>query len=76
MKRTQLTLLAVLALAAAFIVWLSFRSQQPPLLPADETHAAWENAEACDVCHGPDAEVPKPPKHPLGFDCMRCHGRR
>jgi hypothetical protein len=74
--KTQRIVLAALAVAAAFVLWLSLKSRQPPLLPADETHAAWDNAEACDACHGAGAAVPKPAKHPLGFDCLRCHGRR
>lgn len=69
-------LLAALALAAAAVVWLSTKNRQPPLLPSDEAHAAWESAAACDTCHGADGAVPKPPSHPLGFDCLRCHGRR
>ena len=76
MKRSQWIVLAVLALAAAFILWLAVKSRQPPLLPQDETHAAWESADACDACHAVGAAVPKPAKHPLGFDCLRCHGRR
>jgi len=76
MKRSQGIVLVVLALAAAFVLWLSVKSRQPPLLPQDDTHAAWESAATCDTCHGADAAVPKPAKHPLGFDCLRCHGRR
>jgi cytochrome c553 len=75
-NKTRAILLAAIALAATLIVWLSIKSRQPPLLPADETHASWENAQACDTCHGPESAVPKPPIHPLGFDCLRCHGRR
>ena len=76
MKTTRMVVLAALALAAGIVVWLSMKSRQPPLLPVDETHASWNNAEACDACHGRDGAVPKPAKHPLGFDCLRCHGRR
>lgn len=76
MNRRKVAILVVLAAAAAFVAWLSFKSRQPPLLPGDDTHARFESAEACLTCHAPDAAVPTPPKHPLGFDCLRCHGRR
>jgi len=76
LKKKQGLLLALLALAAAAVLWLTVRSRQPPLLPADATHDRWESAEACDACHGPSGPVPRSAKHPLGFDCLRCHGSR
>lgn len=76
MKRSQWIALAALALAAAFIAWLARSGRQPPLLPADETHARFESAAACLTCHGPQGTQPRPPRHPLGDECLRCHGYR
>jgi len=76
MNRKQLVLLSFIALAAAFIAWLAWSSRQPPLLPDDETHATFESAGTCMSCHGPESAVPQSPRHPLGEDCVRCHGSR
>jgi cytochrome c553 len=76
LKRGQRIALVLLALAAAAVLWLLRGSRQPPLLPADPAHAAWEGAASCETCHGPDGIAPKSKKHPLGFDCLRCHGSR
>ena len=76
MKRKQVILLGILAVAALVVAWLAMGTRQPPMLPADEDHAAFENAETCMVCHGPEGGMPQSETHPLGFDCMRCHGRR
>lgn len=75
MNKTRVAALGVLVVAIAFVIWLAHSSRQPPVLPADETHARWESATACETCHGPEGPVPKPPTHPLGFDCLRCHGQ-
>ncbi len=76
MNRKQLVLLAIIALVAAFIAWLAWSSRQPPLLPDDEVHATFESAGTCLDCHGREGAVPQSPKHPLGEDCVRCHGSR
>lgn len=76
MNRKQLILLAIIFLSAALIAWLALSSRQPPLLPGDETHATFESAATCLACHGPEGTVPQAPKHPLGEDCVRCHGSR
>jgi hypothetical protein len=76
MKPTRIGLLAVIALAAALVAYLAARNPQPPLLPPDETHAAFLGAAACLECHGPGGPVPQSNKHPLGKDCRRCHGAR
>jgi cytochrome c553 len=75
MSRKQWTLLAAIVIAAAFVAWLARSSRQPPMLPTDETHRAFESAGACLQCHGAQAAVPRSPRHPLGDDCLRCHGR-
>lgn len=75
-KRTRLVLLAALALVAILIVVLAGRNRQPPLLPSDESHRAWQSAAACLSCHGPREGLPRGANHPLGDDCLRCHGTR
>jgi mono/diheme cytochrome c family protein len=30
--------------------------------------------EDCVVCHGPEGGSPRDPNHPIGNDCLRCHG--
>ncbi len=75
MPRKHWTVLAVIAIAAAFILWLAYRSRQAPLVPDDPTHATIRGARFCLGCHGPAGAVPQPPNHPLGEDCLRCHGR-
>jgi cytochrome c553 len=76
MSRKQWALLAAIFIAAAFIAWLARSSRQAPLLPTDDTHAAFESAAACLDCHSDSAAVPRSPRHPLGDDCLRCHGAR
>ena len=72
MKRAQWISLAVIFVFAALIVVLMLRNRQPPVLPADEEHV-WHSTEACMECHGPDG-TPVSPNHPVGRDCLRCHG--
>ena len=76
MNRKQWIVLAAIVIAAGFIAWLALSSRQPPLLPQDDAHAAFESASTCLSCHGADAAVPQSSRHPLGEDCLRCHGRR
>jgi len=75
MNRTQVISLVVVLLIAAFVVYLSTRERQPPVLPLDEEHAGMFVLEQCMECHGPDGGYPKSRNHPLGDDCLRCHGR-
>jgi hypothetical protein len=75
-SRRQVLALAALAALAALVVWIALRSRQPPMLPADDAHAAFVGAEACLACHGPGSPLPRGPNHPHGNDCTRCHGFR
>jgi hypothetical protein len=74
--RRRSVLLAALFAVALFVLWLSTRTRQPPLLPRDEAHSRFEGAGDCLVCHGPDGPSPQSRNHPLGRDCLRCHGTR
>lgn len=76
MNRTQKVLLAVLALAAGFVLWLATRNPKPPFLPSDESHASFASPEACLECHAPGGPSPQSANHPLGRECMRCHAGR
>jgi hypothetical protein len=76
MKRKQMLVLVAIAIAAAFVAWLARSSRQPPLLPADDVHRTFETAAACLSCHAAGASVPQSSRHPLGDDCLRCHGPR
>jgi hypothetical protein len=73
-KRSQWIALVVVALVAAFTIYLAVRGRQPPVLPADEEHARFVSADDCLICHDPNAESPQAKNHPLGNDCLRCHG--
>jgi cytochrome c553 len=74
-SRTQIVLLALLILTAGLLAALAMRNRQPPILPADEDHAVFTTAEDCLVCHGSDGGSPQSRNHPIGPDCLRCHGR-
>jgi cytochrome c553 len=76
MKRRQWVILGAIGVAGAFIAWLAWSSRQPPLLPQDDPHATFVSAGACMRCHGPDGAVPRAARHPLGEECLRCHGSR
>lgn len=76
MRRVQVILFVLLGLAAAGIALLALRTRQPPLLPADRDHAAFLSAGRCLTCHGPGGVLPRSKNHPLGDDCLRCHGSR
>jgi hypothetical protein len=73
-KRSQLIALVVVALVAAFTIYLAVRGRQPPMLPADEEHTSIVGADDCLICHDPNAASPQAKNHPLGDDCLRCHG--
>ena len=75
MRSVQIAMLAGLLLLAGLVAWLALRNPQPPFLPADADHARFINAGRCLSCHGPQGESPQPANHPLGNDCLRCHGR-
>ena len=76
MRRRQRIFLVAIIVAAAFVAWLAMTSRQAPLVPGDDVHRTFESAAVCLGCHGPGAAVPQSPKHPLGADCLRCHGSR
>lgn len=76
MKPKQMLVLAAIAIVAAFVAWLARASRQPPMLPKDDVHLTFESAAACLTCHAADAAVPRSSRHPLGGDCLRCHGPR
>jgi len=76
MSRKQIVALAVIFGAAGLVAWLALASRQPPLLPRDDVHAAFESGIACLTCHGEGGPLPQAKRHPLGEDCLRCHGRR
>lgn len=76
MNRTQWILLSALAALAIIVILLALRNRQAPFLPADAEHARWESAESCLACHGPGGAMPQSRTHPLGQDCLRCHGSR
>ena len=74
MNRRQVVLLALLAGAAALVIGLATRTRQAPLVPRDDVHATGGPTAACLACHGPGGTTPRGPDHPLGDDCLRCHG--
>ena len=76
MSRKQAALLALIGVLAVFLIWLALRNPKPPFLPRDETHASFVDAEPCLACHGPGGLSPQSTKHPVGRDCLRCHGFR
>lgn len=76
MKRVQWISLAALLLLGLAVGYLTFRNRQPPILPDDEEHGRTADLALCMTCHGPDQILPQSPNHPLGNDCLRCHGSR
>jgi cytochrome c553 len=74
-SRTQIVLLALLMLTAGLLAVLVMRNRQPPILPADEDHAVFAGVQDCMACHGTDGGSPRSKNHPIGPDCLRCHGR-
>jgi hypothetical protein len=75
MTRGQIAALLTVALLAAFVIYLSVRGRQPPVMPADEDHAVFIRAESCMSCHSLDGESTQEKNHPLRRDCLDCHGR-
>lgn len=76
MKAAQIVSILALVTVAALVIFLVVRGRQPPLLPFDADHARFVSSGACLSCHGPEGSSPQPRNHPLGTDCMRCHGMR
>ena len=74
-KTAQRVSLAAVVLVAAAVLYLTTRNRQPPFLPTDADHRVFEQAATCMVCHGPAGGLPQSKNHPLGNDCLRCHGR-
>ena len=68
-------LLGVVLAFAAVVVVLAVRNRQAPVLPPDEVHATTAVPVGCEECHGPGAPLARSTNHPLGNDCLRCHGR-
>ena len=74
MKPAQIASVIALVALAALVTFLAVRGRQPPILPADTDHTRFISSGACLSCHGPQGGSPQPKTHPLGNDCMRCHG--
>jgi hypothetical protein len=74
MDRKQVSLLAALALLAALVIVLAVRNRQPPPLPEDGEHRGGAAVDRCLACHGPEGVLPRSRNHPVGLDCLRCHG--
>jgi cytochrome c553 len=75
MKPVQKISLALVVAIAALVIFLATRNRQPPIVPPDEEHASFIDAAACNECHGPEGPIPQSTNHPLGNECMRCHGQ-
>ncbi len=76
MKAAQIVSIFALVALAALVILLVVRGRQPPVLPFDADHARFVSSGRCLSCHGPQGTSPQPKNHPLGTDCMRCHGMR
>ena len=76
MRGRRGAILIALAAAAGLVVFLAVRNPQAPLLPPDADHATFAGADGCLVCHGPDGALPRSTNHPIGRECLRCHGLR
>ncbi len=74
MKPAQIVSIIAIVALAALVIFLAWRGRQPPVLPVDADHARFISSGACLSCHGPEGISPQPKNHPLGAECMRCHG--
>jgi hypothetical protein len=74
LNRVQLVLLLLLGLVAGLLLLVVMQNRQPPLLPDDPDHVTFYGHTTCLVCHGPAGPHPQSRNHPVGNDCMRCHG--
>lgn len=74
MKRVQGILLAVVLLLGAVVTVLALRNRQAPVLPNDADHRRGPIPAACLECHDTGGSHPRSKNHPVGNDCMRCHG--
>ena len=73
-KTGQTIAIVAIVLLATLVIFLALRGRQPPVLPADTDHAQFSSSGSCLSCHGPDGVHPQSRNHPLGPECMRCHG--
>ena len=69
----RVILIALLGLIAAVGVATYFLRPEPPRIPLDSDHGAWQNDAACLNCHGPGQKNARKPTHPNANDCRRCH---
>ena len=76
LSRRQIASYVILSAAAILVLLLALRNPQPPLMPRDDEHNSFVSSAACLACHGPDGALPQRRSHPLGPDCLRCHGYR
>ncbi len=74
MTRKQVFLLVALGALAALLIGLALRNPQPPILPSDAAHSDAAGGPECLSCHGPTGPSPQSRNHPVGQDCLRCHG--
>jgi mono/diheme cytochrome c family protein len=75
MKHTRLVLAGALLLVTLLVGYLVLRNRQAPQLPTDRDHGRFISADACQACHGPKKLYPRGRNHPIGIDCLRCHGQ-
>lgn len=73
MKRPQWIAVGGLVVLAGLVLVLMLRNRQAPALPGDTNHV-WHGADTCLVCHNTNGVAPRTPNHPVGRDCLRCHG--
>ena len=76
MKPVQRISIVLLVAVAGVVLYLAMRNRQAPYLPSDPEHSSWSGPAACLSCHAYDAAFPQSKNHPIGDDCLRCHGRR
>ncbi len=72
MNRTQIIALGAVLLMVAVILVLTLGSRQPPVMPGDEDHTGFLDAETCMGCH--DRESLQEVNHTPRLDCVACHG--